>query len=51
MADVVAVEHLRHLAALEERVLEGVRHGGLRSFVDGDGRGDGRIDVRRDSGS
>ena len=29
MANVVAVEHLRDLAALEERVLEGVRDGGL----------------------
>ena len=28
VADVVAVEHLRDLAALEERVLEGVRDGG-----------------------
>ena len=36
VADVVAVEHLRDLAALEERVLEGVRDGGLWGGWGGD---------------
>ena len=36
VADIVAVEHLRDLAALEERVLEGVRDGGLGGGGGGD---------------